>query len=163
MVTIREASPEDFPAIWPIFREVVQAGDTYPFSPHTSREEAYLLWMENKSGVYLAEKEGETVGTYYIKPNQPPLGSHVANTGYMVKKEHRGQGIGRQLCSHSLEEAQKLGFVAIQLNLVVSTNEPALHLWKQMGFSVVGTLPLAFQHQHHGLVDAYLMYLLLKP
>jgi len=44
------------------------------------------------------------------------------------------------------------------VNLVVSTNERAVRLWKKLGFSVVGTLPRAFRHQRLGLVDAFVMF-----
>jgi len=37
------------------------------------------------SSTYVALAEGQMVGTYYLKPNQPGLGSHVCNAGYMVK------------------------------------------------------------------------------
>ena len=46
----------------------------------------------------------------------------------------------------------------MQFNFVVSTNEPAVALWKQLGFAIVGTLPGAFRHREKGLVDAYVMF-----
>ena len=56
-----------------------------------------------------------------------------------------------------------MGFKAMQYNLVVSTNEGAIKLWKSLGFFVVGTLPRAFRHPEFGPVDALVMYRLLKP
>ena len=50
------------------------------------------------------------------------------------------------------------GYLAMQFNFVVSTNTPAVKLWQQLGFEIVGTLPKAFQHAELGLVDAYVMY-----
>jgi ribosomal protein S18 acetylase RimI-like enzyme len=50
----------------------------------------------------------------------------------------------------------------MQYNLVVSTNEIAIHLWKRHGFEVIGTLPEAFQHLRLGFVDAFVMYKKLK-
>ena len=46
----------------------------------------------------------------------------------------------------------------MQYNLVVSTNEAAVRLWKKQGFAVIGTLPGAFRHQQPGFVDAYVMF-----
>ncbi len=46
----------------------------------------------------------------------------------------------------------------MQFNLVVSTNEVAVRLWKKHGFVTVGTLPGAFQHKVQGYVDAYVMF-----
>jgi ribosomal protein S18 acetylase RimI-like enzyme len=76
----------------------------------------------------------------------------------MVHPSAQGQGIGKEMCKHSLQEAKRLGFVAMQFNLVVSTNLAAVHLWEKLGFSIVGTIPIAFHHQELGYVDAYIMY-----
>jgi ribosomal protein S18 acetylase RimI-like enzyme len=59
---------------------------------------------------------------------------------------------------HCLAEARRQGFRAMQFNFVVSTNHAAVRLWKELGFSIVGTLPGAFAHRGHGFVDAYVMY-----
>lgn len=104
-------------------------------------------------------EEKKVLGTYYIKPNQPGLGSHVCNAGYMVSSvARRRQGIGRAMCGHSLQEAVTLGFKAMQFNLVVATNIRAIKLWKEMGFEMIGTLPKAFKHTDKGFVDAHIMY-----
>jgi hypothetical protein len=81
---IRKAEPVDFEAIWPIFHEVVSAGETYPFAPDTSKEEAFDIWMVKPQVTFVAELNGEIVGTYFLKANQPGLGNHVCNCGYMV-------------------------------------------------------------------------------
>lgn len=161
MIEIREAQPADHEAIWQIFHEVVSTGDTYPFSPNTDREEALRLWIEAPRATYVAERDGEIVGTYYLKTNQPGLGSHVCNAGYMVRSEARGEGVGKAMCTHSLEEARGLGYKAMQYNLVAATNRGAVDLWRKMGFEIVGTLPKAFNHARLGLVDAHVMYRLL--
>src|SRR5436305_13454050 len=115
------------------------------------------------SATYVALAEGQMVGTYYLKPNQPGLGSHVCNAGYMVKGQARGQGVGRAMGLHSSLEARQAGFRAMQFNLVVATNEGAIKLWQDLGFSIIGTLPRAFNHRRLGLVDALVMYQLLDP
>jgi ribosomal protein S18 acetylase RimI-like enzyme len=51
-----------------------------------------------------------------------------------------------------------MGFEAMQYNFVVSTNVGAIHLWKSMGFQIVGTLPGAFRHPEQGPVEALIMY-----
>ena len=50
----------------------------------------------------------------------------------------------------------------MQFNFVVSTNTPAIALWKKLGFEIIGTIPKAFNHQILGLVDAHVMYIELK-
>jgi L-amino acid N-acyltransferase YncA len=158
MIEIRRAEDSDFDGIWEIFHDIVQGGDTYVYEPDTTKEQAYAIWMSNGLSTYVAILDGQIVGTYILKPNQAGLGSHVANAGYMVKREASGKGIGAALCEHSMEEARRQGFLAMQFNMVVSTNERAVALWQRMGFSIVGTLPQVFRHSRLGLVDAYVMH-----
>jgi L-amino acid N-acyltransferase YncA len=139
----------------PVFR----SGETYPFSPEITESEAHDVWVKAPAATYVATNENnEIVGTYYIKPNQPALGAHVCNCGYVVAETARGRGIASQMCQHSQEEATKLGFRAMQYNLVVSTNQAAVHLWQKHGFEIIGTVPEAFRHPTQGLVDAHIMY-----
>jgi len=158
MMEIRRALEADFEGIWEIFHEVVQGGDTYLYDPDTTKEQAYAIWMSKGLTTYVAVLDGQIVGTYILKPNHPGLGSHVANAGYMVKRGASGNGIGAALCEHSMEEARRQGFQAMQFNMVVSTNERAVALWQRMGFAIVGTLPKVFRHSRLGLVDAYVMH-----
>ena len=162
MIEIREAIDNDFDNIWTIFHSVVKKGDTYAFSPETTKEEAYDIWMKKPVATYAAASEGNISGTYFIKENQPGLGAHVCNSGFMVHPERQGQGIGKAMGEHAMIEAVRLGFNAMQFNCVVSTNTRAVELWKKLGFDIAGTLPKAFQHRQLGLVDAYVMYKLLS-
>ncbi|MHA1598020.1 MAG: GNAT family N-acetyltransferase [Alphaproteobacteria bacterium] len=158
MATIRPATDDDWPGIWAIFRAVVRAGDTYPYPTDTSESEAKKIWIETPLATYVADDDGRVIGTYYLKPNQPGRGGHVCNAGYMVDAGMRGQGLGRTMCAHSMDEARRLGFTAMQYNLVVASNEAAVRLWQDMGFGIIGRLPRAFDHETKGLTDALLMY-----
>ncbi|SDL55275.1 Ribosomal protein S18 acetylase RimI [Catalinimonas alkaloidigena] len=158
MLTIRRAETADFAAIWPIFYRVVGEGTTYAFAPDTSREEAQCLWMGPGLHTYVALEDERVVGTYFFKANQPGLGAHVANAGYMVDPDGNRRGVGRAMGEHSLQEAKQQGFKALQFNFVVSTNERAVRLWQALGFQIVGTVPQAFQHRTLGLVDVYIMH-----
>ena len=158
MITIRNAEEADFDAIWRIFHQVVRQGDTYTYDPETTREQAYSIWMSSEHTTYVASIEDQIVGTYILRANQPGLGSHVANAGYMVSNDGRGKGVGKAMCEHSLQEARRMGFHAMQFNMVIRTNESAVALWKKFGFSIVGTLPQAYRHREFGLVDAYVMH-----
>ena len=161
MIEIRNAEEKEWDQIWPIVHEVFMSGATYAYPPATNRQEAYKIWMTLPTATYVALQNAKVVGTYYIKPNQPGLGSHVCNAGYMVSSNARGRGIGRAMCAHSLQEAVKLGFKAMQYNLVAVTNKYAIELWQTMGFEIIGTLPRAFNHKELGLVDAHIMYQLI--
>ena len=158
MLEIRLATEGDRDAIWNIFHGVVAPGETYAFDPRISREDALAYWFREDTHTYVAAQERHVVGTYILRANQPGSGSHVANAAFMVAPTSRGEGIGRAMGEHCLSEARRLGFRAMQFNFVVSTNEAAIRVWKQLGFKIVGTLPGAFRHPQNGYVDAYIMF-----
>ncbi|MCS6782421.1 MAG: GNAT family N-acetyltransferase [Gloeomargarita sp. SKYBB_i_bin120] len=157
-MVIREAQPQDWEHLWPLIQEVARAGETYGYDPDISPAQAYCLWMEQPQKTYVAARDGQIVGTYYLKPNQGGPGRHVCNCGYIVAKTWRGQGIGRQLGEHSLRMARALGYKAMQFNFVAASNQVAIHLWQKLGFEVVGRLPKAFLHPRLGYIDALVMY-----
>ena len=159
---IRRARKEDREAIWQIFHAVVAGGDTYVFEPNISRRKALAYCLGPKTRCYVALSDQGIVGSYILKANQPGLGSHVANAGFMVSPSARGRGIGRAMAEHCLREARRLSFRAMQFNFVVATNRAALRLWENLGFKIVGKLPGAFRHSRRGFVDVYIMYRRLK-
>jgi ribosomal protein S18 acetylase RimI-like enzyme len=163
LIDIRPFREQDWLSVWSIIEPVFRAGETYPFSPNISEVEAYQAWIEKPSSTFVAVNAKEDIlGSYYIKPNQPGLGAHVCNCGYIVAGKARGKGIASVMCVHSQSEAVDRGFRAMQYNLVVSTNEIAVNLWKRHGFEVIGRLPQAFKHSQEGFVDAFVMYKLLS-
>lgn len=157
-IMIRKYQEQDWAQVWGVLEPVFRLGQTYAFAPDMSETEAHKAWVEAPQQTFVAEAEGQVVGTYYIKPNQPGQGAHVCNCGYVVAGDQRGRGIAAQMCRHSLAQAGEMGFLAMQYNLVVATNLDAVHLWQKMGFEVVGRLPKAFRHPQQGLVDALVLY-----
>lgn len=155
---IRFAGSSDWPVIWKIFRSVIKKGDTYAFSPELDEKSAQQTWFATGAQVFVAEREGRVAGTFFVKPNQPGLGSHVANAGFMVDPELHGAGIGRAMGEFALAWAREQGYRAMQFNFVVSTNTGAVTLWKQLGFAIIGTIPGGFRHAHLGYVDVYVMH-----
>jgi L-amino acid N-acyltransferase YncA len=155
---IRELEAGEFDRVWPIFREVVSAGETYTYPPDLALDTARAMWTTPPARCFVAESDGQVVGCYRLAPNQMGPGDHVANGSYMVASTARGHGVGAALCAHSIDEARRSGFDAIQFNFVVSTNTAAVRLWQRHGFAIVGTLPGAFRHPSLGKVDGYVMY-----
>ncbi len=159
MTSIRSYQPTDWPAIWPMLQSTFAAGDTYAYAPDSTEAYIHNAWIEYPQATFVATDEaGHILGTYFIKPNQTGLGDHVCNCGYVVAAAAQGQGVAAAMCEQSQLEAVRLGFMAMQFNLVVSTNERAVRLWQRLGFAVVGTLPGAFRHQKLGRVDALVMF-----
>ncbi len=155
---IRAALAGDDEAIWKILEPVIRGGDTYTLPADMNREEALAYWQTPGHEVFVAEENGEILGTYVLRANQKGGGAHVANCGYMTAPWASGKGVARAMCTHSLEHAKARGFRAMQFNFVVSSNERAVRLWQSMGFEIVGRLPGAFVHPKLGVVDALVMY-----
>jgi RimJ/RimL family protein N-acetyltransferase len=160
VVLIRPYEAADWPHVWAILEPVFRAGETYAFPREISAEQARDAWTAPGKQVFVAVDDitGELLGTYYLKPNFEGAASHICNCGYIVSERARGRGIAARMCEHSQRAALAHGFRAMQYNLVVSSNESAVHLWKKMGFTIVGTIPEAFRHPRLGFVDAYVMY-----
>ena len=158
MISIRAAIESDKPAIWIIIKAVISTGDTYVFDPETPEDEMLDYWFAPDKHVFVAEDDGDVVGTFWLKPNSPGLGSHVCNAAYMVSPGASGKGIGRKMAEFSLDEARRLGFTAMQFNFVVSSNAAAVKLWQSIGMEIIGEIPDAFDHRKLGLTSAYVMY-----
>lgn len=157
-MNIRKATENDFDQIWPIFHEVLSAGETYAYPRDTTKEQALNIWINTPRVTFVFEEDGKILGTYYLKTNQQGPGDHVCNCGYMVSSAARGRGLATSMCEHSQDIARELGYKAMQFNFVASTNEGAVRLWSKLGFDTVGKLPKAFNHPSKGYVDALVMY-----
>jgi L-amino acid N-acyltransferase YncA len=158
-VEIREATAADWPHIHPFWAGIVEAGETYAYPEGLSPEEAATLWMEPPPGhVVVAVAEDRVVGSAKMGPNRPGRGSHIGTASFMVDPAARGRGVGRALGAYAVRWLTEAGYHAIQFNAVVETNAAAVHLWRTLGFRVIGTVPGAFRHPTNGLVGLHVMY-----
>ncbi len=155
---IREATEADWPHVLTLFQSVATSGDVFAYDESTTEAVTRKLWFDLPARCWICEVEERFAGTYYVRPNQPGRGNHIANAGYMVAPEFRGRGLAVAMCAHSLETAKHLGFTAMQFNFVVSENTAAVCAWERCGFATVGRLPQAFRHRELGLVDALVMF-----
>lgn len=158
MLFIRPAGEADWPHVWALFRQAAESGDVFAYDEHTTEEVARKLWFDPPATAFVCEVEGALAGTYYVRPNQPGRGAHVANAGYIVAPAFRGRGLAGAMCEHSLGTARARGFTAMQFNFVVSTNAAAVRAWQKCGFAIVGTLPGAYRHRERGFVDVLVMW-----
>ncbi|WP_328420639.1 GNAT family N-acetyltransferase [Streptomyces sp. NBC_00443] len=155
---IREAAADDWPRIWSFWHRIVAAGETYAWDPETSEEDARALWMNPAKRVYVVEDDaGAVVASAYVTPNYGGPAARIANAGFMVDPDQGGRGIGRLLAEHILAAAKADGYRGMVFNAVVETN-PAVRLWTSLGFTILGTVPDAFDHPRHGRVGLHIMY-----
>jgi GNAT superfamily N-acetyltransferase len=105
------------------------------------------------------EADGRILGSAKMGPNRPGRGDHVGTASFMVDPGSSGRGVGRALASYVVAWHRDHGYSAIQFNAVVETNTAALHLWRSLGFEIVGTVPGAFRSAAHGRVGLHVMYL----
>ncbi|MGW1709153.1 N-acetyltransferase family protein [Streptomyces sp. NPDC002206] len=157
---IREATTEDWPAIWPFFHEIVAAGETFTYPLQLGEDDARDWWLlkEPNRTVVAVDDDGTVLGTAKMNNNHMGNGRHIASASYMVAPEHSGQGVGRALCVYTVEWARAAGFRAMQFNAVVETNHYAVRLYRSLGFEILGTLPGGFNHPKHGFVGLHIMH-----
>ncbi len=156
---VRGYTDADWPSVWPIFQEVVAAGETYAYDPEWTSEEAREVWVETPPGRTVVASDGRRVlGTAKMGPNRPGRGSHVSTASFMVAAQARGRGVGRALGEYAVSWARERGYAAMQFNAVVETNHAAVKLWKDLGFRVIGTVPEAFEHPTLGRVGLHVMH-----
>jgi GNAT superfamily N-acetyltransferase len=156
---IREATSQDWAAIFPFFSAIVQAGESYAYPEDLSFEQARAYWMADPPGrTVVAVQDDVVMGTATMGPNRPGRGAHVATASFMVDPDHSGQGVGRALGAHVIAWARQAGYRAMQFNAVVETNVTAVRLWEALGFEILATVPGAFHHPVHGYVGLHIMY-----
>jgi GNAT superfamily N-acetyltransferase len=141
-IAISSARPGDHDELFEAFQRIVNTRDGFPHAPPISRAEFDEYWISHSSAVCVARFDGQLVGGYYIKPNFVGRAAHIANAGYFVLAPYRGTGAGRSLVEHSLREARRLGFDAMQFNLVFESN-PARRMYEELGFTEIGRVPAA--------------------
>lgn len=155
---LRRFEPADAPALAAILLPVIREGETYALDRDMDAAAAVAYWTAPENMAIVACSGDDVIGSYYLRANQRGGGAHVANCGYVTAPEARGRGVARAMAEHSFDQARAAGFRAMQFNFVVASNAPAVHLWRALGFAIVGRLPGAFEHPALGPVDALVMH-----
>lgn len=137
--------------------------ETYPYPPDLTSDAGRDLWLEKPPGetVVLSEHD-QVLGTAKMGPNGPAAGSHIGTASFMVDEHARGRGVGRALAEHVVTWHRDRGYSGIQFNAVVESNASAVHLWRSVGFDIIGTVPGAFRSPTHGDVGLHVMFLDLR-
>jgi GNAT superfamily N-acetyltransferase len=157
---IRDAMADDWRAIWPFFREIVAAGESYSYDRDITERDARALWLLQPPGrtVVATDESGTILGTAKMNPNQMGPAAHVSTASFMVDPRYAGCGVGRALAEEAISWARSAGYRAMQFNAVVQTNTRAIALWQLLGFQILGTVPAGFKHPTKGYVGLHIMY-----
>jgi len=163
MLNFQKTKIDDFAEIWRIYKNVIKNGDSYLDNlAKTDKNYAKQKWLNSSSINIIAKLDNKVVGFYSLRNNYKDYGSHVANGSYIVNPDFRQKGFGKKIALHSLDEARKAGYKAMQFNFVVATNIAAIKLWQSVGFKIIGTSPKSYQHQGlKKLVDNHIMHIFL--
>ena len=151
-MNIRGFTKQDVPAMTEIWNEVVEAGLAFPQEETLTAEQAEQFFA-SQSFTAVAEDNGVIAGLYILHPNNVGRCGHIANASYAVRRELRGNQIGRELVSHSLRKCAELGFRILQFNAVVADNKPALALYESLGFRQLGVIPGGFRKKDGSYAD----------
>jgi L-amino acid N-acyltransferase YncA len=159
---LAQAELKDFEPLRCLYEVIVNEGTSFPHEQLPPEEHFQAYWfggcatvlalMPNQSG------RQELAGAYYVKANWPGRASHVANAGFIVAPEWRRKGLGRLLGETMLDHARALAFLSVIFNLVFAENLEARHLWEQLDFRVLGTLPQAVRRNDGTYQDALIMF-----
>ena len=150
----RESDLEGMRAIW---NAIVEAGNAFPqVYPLSAEEAAEFFAQQSLSAV--AVIDDVVFGLYILHPNNVGRCGHVANASYGVSERSRGLGLGRELVKDSLAQAARLGFRGIQFNAVVASNVGAMHLYEDLGFTRVGTIPGGYLNGYGAFEDMHIYY-----
>jgi len=91
----------DIRPLFTTYQEVVEDGGADPVGGAATQEVFRKGWLTDRV-VYVATALDEVVGSYFIRPNFPAFAAHIAQSGYIVARRARGQGIGSRLVAHSI-------------------------------------------------------------
>lgn len=154
---MKEFEARQLPEMTEIWNDVVEEGVSFPGDRVLSEKEAFEMFREQTSTV-CAMLNGKTVGVYILHPNNIGRCGHIANASYAVRQGYRGEGIGRKMVRHCLENAKAKGFRGLQFNAVVATNQAAIHLYESLGFEKIGKITDGYRLKDGSYEDIYIFF-----
>jgi RimJ/RimL family protein N-acetyltransferase len=139
--TIRLAVPDDAKAITDFVNIVGREGRWVLRERATwsLEEERKTLGAADgrESAFFIAEIEGRLSGNLNIARGRWPKNAHVAEFGMACLPDCRRVGLGTALLRRALDWARSVGVRKVTLE-VFATNEPAIGLYRKMGFEEEG-------------------------
>ena len=155
--TVRPLRWEDFPDLRDTYYELYEERDSGEpigitlFGPRPSLSDEvgwfageFRRVLDGEKVAWVAEADGHAVGSCNIGgAGAGPTSeqSHLGELGILVRRSHRGKGVGSALLERSLADA-RTRFELVYLS-VFSVNVRALELYRKFGFVPCGHFPRA--------------------
>jgi len=139
-VPIRDARPDDAPAIAAIYNEAIAAGgSTMDQRPHTARD--VLGWMEHfndREALLVMTDAGGIVGWGILKRySDRPGYRFCCETSVYVGGDHRGRGFGSRIQAALMDRCRAYGYHHVVAK-IWAENEASRSLHRKFGFELVG-------------------------
>lgn len=83
---------------------------------------------------FIAERNGKIIGEYVLLPTRPET---VELVNIAVEEEQQGNGVGKQLVCHAIEQAKIQGFKTIEVG-TGNSSISQLALYQKCGFRMIG-------------------------
>lgn len=141
---VRDAAPEDLPAIVTIYNSIIPGRMvTADLEPVTV--ESRIPWLQahdpRRRPVWVVEDGGRVIAwlsldTFYARPAY----DGTAMIAIYIDEAHRGAGLGRWLLQRAVAQAPDLG-LRVLLGYIFAHNEPSLRLFAKNGFERWAYLP----------------------
>ena len=130
---IRDATPEDAPAVVALIREqAAQDGESSPLGEDFTR--GYLAGTGH--AVLLADEDGESIGllSYSIRPDLFHAGGSALIEELLVLARYRGRGIGTALVRALLERLKALDCAEVSVS-AMPDNLGAIRFYRRLGLT----------------------------
>jgi RimJ/RimL family protein N-acetyltransferase len=139
-VVIRPATDDDAAAFHECLDAVARErnGLAMTAAPPSALVAEFRRQLRAAGGIDLLAFSGQDV-VGWIDIHRPPWEGmhHVGSLGMGVRRDHRGQGLGRALVSRALEAAAECAITRVELE-VFASNVPAIRLYESTGFQHEG-------------------------
>lgn len=151
MVTIRRLMKTDAPIFWHL-RKFALESEPIGFAESTAEHEALgvagaearIDVGNDENFVMGAFDAGALIGTAgFYREKQQKRRQIGWIWGVFVHPSHRGKGIGGRLILSVIEQARPIeGLASIHITAAI-TQDAARHMYKSLGFRLIGTVPCA--------------------
>jgi RimJ/RimL family protein N-acetyltransferase len=151
---VRPSRDEDRLALARLYAAVAEERRWIGAEPPVDVEARAAKWALD--GDFVAEVQGEIVGEIHVGTS----GHGFGEIGMMVACDWRGRGVGTALMEHAIAWAREQGLHKLALD-VFAHNEPALALYRKLGFVEEGRRVKHYRRANGELWDGIAMGLLL--